>query len=43
MKSEFDSEDVRRIETKGKVQLIFSEGFNETITIHKVSKFVKLT
>lgn len=42
IKSKFDSEDVVRIETEGKVQLIFLKDFNEDIIIQKVHKFVKL-
>lgn len=42
VESEFDSQDVRRIETEGNVQLIFSEDFNESISIHKISKFIPL-
>ena len=42
LKNDFDSEDVRRIETEGEVQIIFSEGYEEIITIHKVSKFIEL-
>jgi len=42
VKNEFDSNDVRRIETEGKVQLIFTAEINKTYLIHKVSKFVEL-
>lgn len=42
LQSEFDSDDVLRIETEGGVQLIFLEDFNNSISIQKVSKFVSL-
>ncbi len=40
VKSEFDSDDVRRIETEGGVQIIFSEDFDQSFSIFKISKFV---
>jgi len=42
VKFEYDSDDVRRIETEGGVQIIFSEDFGQSISIQKISKFIHL-
>jgi len=38
--SEFDNEDVVRVETDGGVQIIFSKNFDEPLSIEKISKFI---
>lgn len=43
IQSEFDTDDIKTIETIGGVQIIFSEDFEESISIHKISKFVSLS
>lgn len=42
IKSEYDGDDVRRIETAGDVQIIFSEDFDQSFSILKISKFIHL-
>lgn len=39
---EFDTDDIPRIVTEGKVQIIFTEDSEEKVSVQKVSKFVEL-